>query len=56
MKVISCSEKTSVIDVSKREVSFFEKNYPVHYQVLMELVRRGEARILPDTPEATRCP
>lgn len=49
MKVNRYSEKPSVIDVSKREASFFEKNYPLHYRVLMELVERGEARILPDT-------
>jgi hypothetical protein len=45
MKVNSCFEKPSVIDVSKREVSFFEKNYPVHHAVLMELIKRGEAKI-----------
>jgi hypothetical protein len=48
MKVNPSIEKPSVMDVSPREVSFFEKNYPVHHAVLMELVKRGEARILPE--------
>ena len=51
MNSVPVPEKTTVINVSAREVSFFEKNYPVHYQVLMELVKRGEARII-DAPEA----
>jgi hypothetical protein len=49
MKFNACSEKPSVIEVSKREVSFFERNYPVHHAVLMELVKRGEASII-DAP------
>lgn len=45
----SSSKKTCVIDVSTREVAFFKKEYPLHHAVLLELVKRGEARILPDT-------
>jgi ribosomal protein S8 len=45
-KVNSGSKNTSVIEVSQHEVSFFERNYPIHHQVLLELIARGEARIL----------
>lgn len=46
MKVNPGSEKPCGFDVSKREVAFFKNNYPLHHMVLMELVERGEARII----------
>jgi len=31
--------------VNSKEIEFFRVNYPIHYQVLQELIKRGEARI-----------
>jgi hypothetical protein len=44
MKSVSEGKKSPFM-VSPREIDFFKQNYPIHYQVLMELVERDEARI-----------
>jgi hypothetical protein len=45
---------SSIVDVNKppftvspRAVDYFRANHPIHYEVLVELVRRGEAIIEP---------
>ena len=35
----------SPFTVTPPEVDYFQKNYPIHHAVLLELVRRGEAVI-----------
>jgi hypothetical protein len=41
----SSPEGKNPFTVSQREVDYFKRELPIHYQVLMELVRRGEAKI-----------
>jgi len=41
----SLSEGKNPFTVSQRELDYFKRELPIHYQVLMELVRRGEARV-----------
>jgi hypothetical protein len=37
--------KKTTLEVSQREVTYFEKNYPLHHAVLMDLIARKEVVI-----------
>lgn len=38
--------------VTARDIEYFEKNLPIHSQVLKELLKTGEAVLIADTPGA----
>jgi len=45
VNTITADIKKVSFAVSSKEIEYFRVNFPLHYEVLQELIKRGEARV-----------